>query len=361
MIKTKQIAAWCCVLALCASILTACSSGGQPGEAGGSASGSLPPASAQPSNVQSQEAKAMVNVGALSGPAGIGMVGLMEQNEQNKSANIYEFTIAGAPDELSGKLISGELDIAAVPTNMAAMLYARTEGKVQIVSTTTLGVLYLLDRPLEDDAAEDGEDGTAEITSIADLAGQTIYTTGQNATQEYVLKYLLQKNGVTDTAIEFNAEHAELAARMLEGRVRLALLPQPFVTTVTMKDDTVNVALDITREWEDATGTKLAMGAIVVRKEFLEKNSAALDKFLAEYAASVDTVNENVEEAAALCGKFEVIAEDVAKNAIPSCNIICLTGSKMKESVSAYLEILFEAEPKSVGGALPDDAFYYIP
>lgn len=345
----------------------------------------------------------MVRVGALQGPTGLGLVELMEKTEQKQAGNIYEFTLAGAPDEISGKLVSGELDIASVPTNLAATLYAKTEGKVKIIGVNTLGVLYLLhkdpeaetdtettveaeeseeetdsgtesdDESTAETEAETGEEATAadadeaaaeeeQGLTFADLEGETIYSTGQGATQEYVLNYLLQQSGVSDVEIIYKSEHAELASLVVAGEAEYALLPQPFVTTVTGKDNSVSVAMDITKEWEAATdGKQLTMGCVVVRTEFLEKNQDAVDKFLEELAESVDYVNSNVAESAALAGKFEVIAEDVAAKAIPLCNIVCLTGQEMKDSVTPYLEVLAAADPKSVGGALPDEAFYYIP
>lgn len=338
---------------LCAAVLSASLMGGCAGsknEDQGVTEGP-PAATSTVSSMQAKEAKPMVRIGALQGPTGLGLVELMEKNEQKNAGNVYEFTLAGAPDEISGKLINGELDIACVPTNLAAALYSKTEGKVKLAAVNTLGVLYVLQKADADD-----------VESFADLAGKTIHSTGQAATQEYVLNYLLEENDAADAEVVFNAEHAELASLMVAGQVDYALLPQPFVTTVTGKDETVKVALDVTAEWNRATGGKeLTMGCVIVRNEFLEKNQAAVDRFLEELDESVDYVNASVDEAAALSGKFGVVAEDVAKKAIPDCNIVCLTGPEMKTSVAAYLDVLFEADAKSVGGSLPDDAFYYIP
>lgn len=310
-------------------------------------------ASSQPASTTVQSAKPMMRVGALQGPTGLGLVQLMEQTEQKQTENVYEFTLSAAPDEVSAKLISGELDIACVPTNLAAVLYGKTEGKIKLIGVNTLGVLYLLQKNEED-----------AVTSLKDLQGKEIFSTGQGATQEYILSYLLEKNGLgagDGTTVTYKTEHAELATLLVENKAEYAVLPQPFVTSVTMKDDTVKTALDLNKEWETATGTQLPMGCVVVRSDFLEKNTAAVDTFLREYADSVDYVNSNVPEAAALAGKFEVIAEQVAVQAIPNCNIVCITGEEMKTPVSAYLEVLFTANPKAVGGSLPDDAFYYIP
>lgn len=354
--KRQKLLAILCVLTMLATLFAGCgSSGGQSSTAASPAAETGSAAQTQESlpqsSMPSNEVKPIVRVGALQGPTGLGLSSLMEKAEQKEAASIYNFTLAGAPDEISGKIISGELDIACVPTNLASVLYEKTQGGVSVISISTLGVLYVLQKNEED-----------AITGFADLSGKTIYTTGQGATQEYVLSYLLEQSGATDVTVEYKSEHAELATLVLEGQVEYALLPQPFVTTVTSKDEDVKIALDVTELWNTATGGKqLAMGCVIVRNDFLQTNQAAVDNFLREYTESVDFVNGNVEEGAALAGKFEIINEAVAKLAIPKCNIVCVTGEEMKNSVSAYLEILFAANPGSVGGSLPDEAFYYVP
>lgn len=331
----------CCLLSGCA----------QEQENPSSAPDEQSTSAVQSETIQSTDALPIIRVGALQGPTGLGLVELMEKNEKKEATNLYEFTLAGAPDELSGKIINGELDIACLPTNVASVLYAKTEGKVNLLAVNTLGVLYMLQKNDAD-----------VIGSIDDLSGETIYSTGQGATQEYVLDYLLTENGVEDAEVVYKSEHAELATLMIEGSAEYALLPQPFVTTVTSKDDTVDVALDITEEWETVTdGKQLTMGCVIVRTEFLEQNQAAVDTFLEELAQSVEFANTNVDEAAAYSGKFEVVNQEIAQKAIPECNIVCITGEEMQTSVSAYLEVLNNANPQSIGGALPDEAFYYLP
>lgn len=350
MIRSKKVFTFICAVVFLACFLVACNSQKKEQPQLEPPSGSLSSHTAS----QANNAKSIVRIGVLQGPSGLGMVKLMEDNENKEAQNIYEFTVAGTPDEISAKIISGELDIAAVPTNAASVLYNKTEHKVKLLAVNTLGVLYLLQK-------DEPDEESFSVASIQDLEGTTIYTTGQGATQEYVLNYLIQKNALDDVTVSYKSEHAELAAMMIEGSVNLALLPQPFVTTVMMKDETIKVALDITKEWENASGgTKLVMGAIIVRSDFLDKNVEAVDRFLEEYASSVDYVNANVVPASALSGKFEIIKEDVAQKAIPECNIVSITGADMKDSVKAYLDVLYSANPKSVGGSLPDDAFYYI-
>jgi len=293
--------------------------------------------------------KINIRIGALKGPTALGMLKLMEDATAKTTKNDYTFNLAGAPDEISGKLISGELDMAAIPANLAAVLHNKTEGKIQMAAINTLGVLYLLDT---------GE----SIKNMQDLAGKTVYATGQGSTPEYALNYLLRANGLepgVDVEVIYKSEHAEVATLMAEGKVEFALLPQPFVSTVLSKGN-ARVALDFTEEWQKVgeEGSNLVMGAFAVRKEFYEQNTQAVHDLLAEYESSVAYTNENVAEAAVLSGKYEIIAEAVAKAAIPECNIVYYSGEEMKVMTNAFLKVLFEADPKSVGGALPSVDFY---
>lgn len=298
---------------------------------------------------QNSEAnKTLVRVGMIKGPSGLGMLELLEKNSQALTKNEYDFTIAGAPQDIQAKLVNGELDIAAVPINLAAALYNKTGQNVNTIAVGTLGVLYLLSR-----------DGS--VTDFSSLEGKTIYATGQGATPEYVLSYLIDKNGLTNKiSVEYKGEHAELAALVAAGEVEVAMLPQPFVTTVTSKDSDVKIVIDLNDAWRKVSGgTELAMTCIVVRKEFLELNKDAVDIFLREYKQSTEFVNTDIDEAAKLSEKFDIIPEAVAKIAIPKCNIVFIAGDDMKTSANPVLEVLFEANPQSVGGSLPDDAFYY--
>ena len=315
-------------------------------ESGASAEGGTPEDSSVPEEDAAEPDT--INVLALKGPTAMGMTGLMDDDEANGYP--YEFTISAAVDEISPKVIQGTADIVCVPANLGSVLYNKTEGGVQVIALNTLGVLYIC------------ENGSA-VTSVADLKGKTIFASGKGATPEYALNYILKGNGIdpeSDVTIEWKSEHAECVSALLTTENSVALLPQPFVTTAQAKNEGINVALDLTKEW-DALGTEGAMitGAVIVRTEFAQQYPQAVDKFLERYAESVKYVTENVEEGAKLVGKYDIVPEAVALKAIPACNIVCITGSEMKEKLSGYLNVLFEQLPASVGGALPADDFYY--
>ncbi len=288
-----------------------------------------------------QAPKTPLRVATLKGPTGMGMTQMM-QDDKN-----YAFTLSSAPDEVTAMVISGEADIAAVPVNLASVLYNKLNGDVRILAASTLGVLYVL------------ENG-ATVHSVADLAGKTLYATGQASTPEYILQYLLLQNGVADkVTVEYKAEHSELAALMASGEAALGMLPEPNVTAAMAKNPELRIALDLTEEWNKVTNASMVQSAIICRASYYDAHKAAVDAFLKDYAASVDYVNQNAPEAAAAMERLGVVpAAAIGEKAIPNCHIVCLTGAEMKTAVSAMLDVLCTANPKSVGGALPGEDFY---
>ena len=296
-----------------------------------------------------EPAPEVIRVGTLMGPTGMGMAKLMDDAVNGSTEETYEFTVASAPDQVASAVISGSVDIAAVPVNLASVLWNKTEGGVQVAAVNTLGVLYIL---------ENGD----TIHSVADLAGQTLYATGQGATPEYVLNYLLTANGLdpeTDLTIEYVAEHTELATKMAAGEVVLGMLPEPNVTAALTGNADLRIALDLTEEWDKVSDSTLIQGCIVVNREFAEQYPGAVDTFLEEYRASVDFVNENPEDASVLIESAGIVPKAaIALKALPNCNICLMTGDEMKTAVRQMLEVLYSADVTSVGGALPDEEFY---
>ncbi len=297
----------------------------------------------------SSEIKTAVRVQTIKGPTGIGMVHLMDAQEKGTAQNDYTFTVASSPDEISAKILNDEVDIAAAPTNLAAVLYNKTEGQVTMLAVNTLGVLHIL---------ENGD----TIQTAADLKGKTIYTTGQGANPEYVLRHILQKNGIDpdkDVTIEFVQENEELAALMDSGKASVAMVPEPTATTVLAKNTSIRRALDMTAEWDKVADGKLMMGCVIVRNAFLEEHPDAVKTFLSEYEDSIQAASD-IDATAALCETTGIIPKAaVAKQAIPGCNLTFVAGETMKAEINGYFAVLFEANPKSLGGTLPDDAFYY--
>lgn len=292
------------------------------------------------------------SVAALKGPTAMGLVKLMHDAEQEDASfvNDYTFTLAASADEVAPLLIKGELDMACVPANLAATLYQKTEGQIVTLGINTLGVLYIV------------ENGNA-VRSMEDLAGKTIVASGKDSTPEYALNYLLEENGLSpmdDVIVDWKSEHSECVSALATGAATIAMLPQPFVTVAQSKIPNLRVALDLTQEWDALdNGSALLTGVVVARREVVESNPGAVDAFLADYAASVEWVNANTADAAALIGDYGIVEADVAEQALPYCNIVCITGTEMKDKLSGYLQVLCDADSASVGGAMPGDDFYY--
>ncbi len=293
-----------------------------------------------------------MRVASLKGPTTMGLVKLMQDAEAGLTANDYTFAMEGTADAISPLLIQGELDAAMIPCNLAAVLINRTEGALEIAAINTLGVLYVL---------ENGD----TVQSVEDLRGKTIFSTGQGTTPEYALDYVLSRNGIdpdSDVTVEFRSESTEVASAMLNDAASIAVLPQPFVTSVLMQNENVRVALSLTDEWDKVgDGSAMITGVCVVRKAFAEEHPEAVDAFLKEYAASTEYVNANPAEAAEWIAELEIVGNaKIAETAIPACNIVCITGEEMVTKASGYIDALYEQNPEAVGGKTADETYFYL-
>ena len=285
-----------------------------------------------------------IRIAALKGPTGMGMVKLADkQNYPN-----YTVSIEASPDALNPRIISGEVDVAAVPVNLASVLYNKLDGDISVLAVSTLGVLYVVE-------------AGSEMNSVADLAGKTVYATGQGATPEYILNYLLDKNGVAGSVeVNYVGEHAALATMLADASAEIGMLPEPNVTSTLAGNDNLRIALNLTEEWNKVCSTELVQGVVIARKSFVNEHPEAIEQFLREYEKSSAFVNENIDEAAKLIVDVGILGNvEIAKKAIPNCNISFSKGEAMHKAVEGMLTVLFEANPKSIGGKLPDKDFYY--
>lgn len=314
--------------------------------------------SEEPSEETAEEepaARTTVNLAVLSGPTGVGAAKLLTDSDEGLTSNDYAYIIAADNSELVAGLTTGTLDIATMASNAAASLYNKTEGDIQILALGTLGVLHIL---------ESG--GSTSINSVADLKGKTIYSAGQGANPEYILRYILSENGIdpdNDVELVF-AEASEITQKLLTGEAEVAMLPVPAATAAILQSDgQIRAALDVTEEWDALdTGSQLIMTAVVARTAFIEENPDAVAAFLEEYAASIDFVNNNVEEAAELIAGLGITpSAAIAQQAIPQCHLTYIAGADMEPAIAGYYTILYNADPTSVGGAVPDSGIYYVP
>ncbi len=298
------------------------------------------------------EESTIIRVGGMKGPTSMGLLFLQEKDAKAEAIEDYEFKMVTAADELLPLMIKGEMDIALVPANVAAILYQKTEGQVSVIDINTLGVLYMVS-------------GDAGIQSVNDLKGKTIYLTGKGTTPDYVLNYILSANNMLEEVkLEYKSEATEVAALLAEQPEAIGLLPQPFVTVACMQNDKLQVVLDMNEEWtrlQGEDGSRMVTGVTVVRNEFLEKYPNAVKNFLQEHKESAEAINKDAKKGAELVVNAGIIAKaPVAEKAIPKCNITFIAGEEMKQALSGYLEVLFEQNPTAVGGKLPEDGFYFV-
>lgn len=303
---------------------------------------------------EAEREPAVIRVGSLKGPTSLGLLHLMDKVSKGETTDSYEFRMTTGADELLPLMVKGELDIILVPANVAAVLYQKTNGGVEVIDINTLGVLYMVT-------------GTAELNSIADLKGKTVYLTGKGTTPEASLRYLLDACGLEekDVSLEFKSEAAEVAAVLAENPDAIGLLPQPFVTAACMQNENLKVALDMNEEWlrvQGEAGNGMVTGVTVARKDFIAENPEAVAAFLEEHEASAAAVNEDPAAGAVLAVEAGIVAkEPIAQKAIPQCNIVCITGEEMKKALSGYLQVLHDFNAELVGGKAPEEDFYYLP
>lgn len=306
----------------------------------------------QSDSVENQGEKQVVKIAALKGPTGMGMAQLFDSQDKNEASNNYDYKILGSPDEAVASFSAGEVDIMAVPANLAATLYNKTEGKVKVAAINTLGVLYIT-------SFNDYED-------VSQLKGKTIVASGKGATPEFALRHILKNNGIdpdNDVTIEYKSEQGEVVQNLAANKDLVGALPEPFLTSAMAKNPDLKINFSYSELWDkisenNKTKSKMVTGVVVIRDTFLNENPEAVESFLNDYEKSVSFINNNVEEGAELVGKYEIVPKEVAVKAIPNCNIVFIKGEEMKEALSSYYETLHEMDPRSVGGKMPNEDFY---
>ena len=289
-----------------------------------------------------------VRIAALKGPTTIGLVNLIDDAANGNADGSYDFTMYTAGSDVMAAMVSGDIDIGLIPANVAAVMNSKVDGGVSVIDINTLGVLYCIT-------------GDESISSVADLAGKTVYTTGQGSTPEYTIRYLLDKNSVTDCNLEFKSEATEVAALLADDPSGIAILPQPFVTAACIQNESLKPVFSLDDEWAKVNSDcRIVTGVTVVSNKFLSENKETVDAFISAHEESAKAVISDPEKTAALVVEQGIIAkEPIARKAIPNCNITCITGEEIEKALAGYYQVLFDQDPKSVGGALPDSSFYY--
>ncbi|CAL8971386.1 hypothetical protein CELL_01023 [Cellulomonas sp. T2.31MG-18] len=322
------------------------------GCAGGTQAAASTPATTVASASATPAERTTVRIASLKGPTTMGLVKLMSDATAGTTAEDYKVTMYSTPDQVVPLVAQGSVDVALLPSNLAAVLYAKTKGAVQVAAVNTLGVLDVV------------ENGTA-VHGLADLRGKTVVTSGKGASPEYVLNYLLRQDGLvpgTDVKVDYRSEPTEVAAVLAATPGAVGMLPQPFATVLTSSHPGIRTVVQLSDEWNKVTSgtSQLVTGVLVVRKAFATEHAAALKQFLDDYKLSTTFTNEHPDQAAPLIVQAGIVpSAAVAVAAIPASHVVDLEGVDLRNALSGYLKVLFDADPASVGGALPGDDFYY--
>ncbi len=288
-----------------------------------------------------------LRIGSMKGPTSIGLASMMDQEQG-------QFTVVGAADELTPLLLQDQIDIALVPANVAAVLYARTEGQIQVIDVNTLGVLY-------------GISVDESINNVEDLRGRTVYMTGKGTVPEYTFMALLAAANIStdEVTIQFCSEPTEVVAQISQHSDAVGILPQPYTTACTMKNDKLHTVLDLTEAWAQMTGGQkgdVVTGVTVAKTSTIEDHQGAIELFLQRHAASAEVAQNDPSAIVAKIVELGIIEnETLAEQAIPNCNVVCYTGEEMRSALSGYLQALFDQNAEALGGALPGDDFYFMP
>ncbi len=303
-------------------------------------------------NTDTEQEKVTVRLGGLKGPTSMGMVKLLSDNENGLCENKYEFSLSATADEITPKIVKGELDIVAVPANLASVLYNKTNGNIKMIAVNMLGAVYI------------AEKGGNTVKSLADLKGKTVYATGKGSTPEYVLTYLLSQNGIDinkDVNIEWKSEPAETVAIMKTRENAIAMIPQPYTAVAETQIEDLKIKVDLYEEWKKLdNNSEFVTAGLIVRKDFAEENGDAVKAFLEEYKKSTEYAKKNVVKASALIEKYGIVKAEIAEKSLPGCHIVCITGDKMQKASEGYFKVLYNQNSASVGGKLPEKDFYII-
>ena len=289
----------------------------------------------------------VARIASLKGPSSMGLAALMTSDNEH-----YDFDIYATADEIVPLIAKNEIDIALIPANLAATLYQKTNGAIEVVNINTLSVLEVV------------APGNVQMENLSPLKGRTVYMTGKGTTPEASLRYLIEKNGIKweDLTVEFKSEATEVISALQADPSAFAILPEPFATVAIRQLGNEHIALSLGEEWDRVAdnGSQLVTGVTVVRKEFADAHPAAMLQFSEDAAESVQYVNGHPEDAAERIESLDIVKAEIAKLAIPRCNLVHLTGNDMYTALSGYLDALYSYDPQLVGGNLPDEAFYNV-
>lgn len=290
-----------------------------------------------------------VDIMALQGPTGLTLVKMIKDRPELGENVTTDYALIKSPDQIVAKLVTEEAEIAALPTNLAAVIYNKGIN-IRLLAITNWGVNYVVGR---DDS----------IQSWADLKGKTVAIAPKGATPDLLFRFLTETNGlnaVQDLDLRYFPSPVELAHLVIAGQTDLAILPEPWATHVTMQDPSAKILLDFQLEWKDRQNRDRSypQSCLVVNGEFAGKHPEILAAFFKEAAASGAWVNQYPKFAALLGEEYLSIPAQAGELAIPRCNLNFIKATEVRKEIDYFFQVLYRFNPNSIGESIPDEKFY---
>ena len=271
------------------------------------------------------EKNKQINIAVMSGPTGFSSCAL----DEDMNVKIYP-----SPAEAVANLLNGTVDMAVLPANKAAALY-NSGAQIKAVAVVGEGMLSIL-----------GTDENSQVLNVPS-PGDTPDIMAGLLFPEYKREY-----GITAPA--------QLAQMLIAGKVKLAILPQPFVNMVLAKNKNAKIIADVQQKWAEKTGvTQFPMSVLVTSGKFAEDNQKLLKKVEKSYKDSVEFVIANPDEASEKIEELGIMAKELARSAIADCNLTFKNGNEAEKELKKYYSILKGIMPQAIGGKEPDSNFYY--
>jgi NitT/TauT family transport system substrate-binding protein len=286
---------------------------------------------------------------SLKGPSGVGMIRLFQTPPAIGGMRVTVEALASG-DLMAARFIAGEAKVGILPSNVAAKIAA--SGKpLQLAAVTGLGMLSLL-----------SADGS--VKSIDDLAGKSIAVAGQGAVPDYVFRKILGAHKInpdTGVKLDYALAYPEIAQSLIAGRIKLALLPEPFATVARLGNKELRQIGDIQAEWQKAGGQgNYPLTVLVVDANFAKANPAAMKAILDAVKSSIEWVRSNPAEAGALVEQYDLgLKAALVASSIPRSNYVFIEAKAARPQLQSLYQTLLDFAPVSIGGKLPPDSFYY--
>jgi NitT/TauT family transport system substrate-binding protein len=316
----------------------------------GCSSGSKAPETTKATEAAAKKTEPIsIKVAAPTGAPTLSMIKMIKEQPALGEQVQVSYESIKSPDLVASRIISGEIDIAVVPTNLAATLYNKG-ADYKLAAASVWGILYVI--------------GNEKIESWEDLRGKEIHTMGRGLTPDILLRYLLTKNGLDpekDVKLTYMGEATELASTYIAGKSAISVIPEPALANVMLKKPDTLILLDLQKEWAklNPDASSYPQASLIIKNDLIEKNPEFVETFLQEYEKSIDWLASNGETAGTYSEDLQTgISKQAVINGLQRSNIYYRDSKDAKEAIDKYMKILLDYSPEVIGGKLPDEGFY---